>query len=239
MVPALPEVTSTFGERIDALKERVGTGDLVGKVTVDQVYAWNQEYGGWLNFMGRYGPKDLHPRHGGEIHFLENSLRDNGSDYLQKLADHLLEERGLYDAMVDDVEHLSAQVAIRAPVETGALRLSGHPTVSDDGAPVYDRAPIVPRLSEAELRDRTRTYRGAKPKKPGVAKRRESRGALSVKAMNAQRDTLRKRINAAGGFRYGNAAHNEALAKALGFKNLRELDREWARLEGLPQERTV
>jgi hypothetical protein len=32
-------MASTFGDRIDALKEMVGSGDLVGTVVVDQVYA--------------------------------------------------------------------------------------------------------------------------------------------------------------------------------------------------------
>jgi len=32
-------VASTFGDRIDVLKEMVGSGDLVGSVVVDQVYA--------------------------------------------------------------------------------------------------------------------------------------------------------------------------------------------------------
>lgn len=41
-----------------------------------------------------------------------------------------------------------------APVEFGDLRESGHPTVTDEGHTTYDRPPLVPRLSEAELREK-------------------------------------------------------------------------------------
>ena len=135
----------TFGARMQALREEVGDGLLEGTVEVNQVYAWNQEHGYWLNYMGRYGFKTLHPRHGGETHFLHNSLENGRGEYLQRLADRAFEPLGLVNAMVENMEWLSAAVAVNAPVETGALRGSGHPSVVDNGAVVYDRAPSVER----------------------------------------------------------------------------------------------
>lgn len=73
---------------------------------------------------------------------------------MQDLADNALRGsgQGLTEAAVNVAEDLSATAADRTPVEFGDLRNSGHPTVTDDGAIVYDRPPAVPRLSEAELR---------------------------------------------------------------------------------------
>lgn len=233
-----------FSEGIDRLKEQVGHRKMTGSVAVSQVYAEPQERGAWLNFMGRYGPKNLHPRHGGEIHALENSLSDNSSDYMQKLADGLLRERGLYDAMVDDVEHLSSEYGVRAPIETGALRLSAHPTVTDDDVVVYDRAPVVPRLSAEELADKSRRYedQGERPAARTAPEPRAPKPVREapVKVTKTQRRTadrkeLQRRVKEAGGLRYGDKAHNDALAQSLGFEDKSALDREFMRLEGAPE----
>jgi hypothetical protein len=135
-------VAGTFADRIDVLKAMVGTGDLVGKVVVDQVYARYQHEGLDLR----------HPR-GGQALYLSQPLLENHSRYLQAYADRLLEDGGV-GAMVESMENLAEDggVAVRAPVLYANLRASGRPSVVSDGRTVYDRPPRQHRLSEEELR---------------------------------------------------------------------------------------
>lgn len=138
-----------FADGCDALSERVGFGLLEGKVMVNQVYAAAMERGSWVE--GPLAGHANHPLHGGEQHYLEHSMTDNAPVLLANLAEHALEQDGLYAAMVDDMELVAAEVGIRAPVEFGNLRDSGHPQVIDNGAVVYDRPPASPRLSTDEI----------------------------------------------------------------------------------------
>ncbi len=78
-------------------------------------------------------------------------MHGHASDYLQKVADKVL-TGGAADGMIDAVEQLDNDSARLTPKEASVLARSGHPTVTDNGSTVYDRAPEVPRLSEAELR---------------------------------------------------------------------------------------
>jgi hypothetical protein len=135
-------MASTFGDRLDDLKAMIGSGDLIGKVEVSQVYAKYQHEG--LDFV--------HPR-GGEALYLGQPLLDNHSRYLQAYADRLLEDGG-EQAFVDSMEDLAEDggVATRAPVLYSNLRASGHPSVTSDGVTVYDREPRQHRLSEEELK---------------------------------------------------------------------------------------
>lgn len=135
-------MASTFGARIDELKELVGRGDLKGTVIVDQVYAAVQHNA--LNFA--------HPR-GGQAQYLTAPLMDHHAGYLQRYADQLLEDGGV-QAVIDATEDLAEDggVAIRAPVLYSNLRASGHPVVTSDGLVVYDRPPRQHRLSEDELK---------------------------------------------------------------------------------------
>jgi hypothetical protein len=135
-------VAGTFSERIDELKAMVGTGDLVGKVEVSQVYAQRQhEELSWA-----------HPR-GGQALYLSQPLLENHSRYLQAYADRLLEDGGV-GAMIENVEDLAEDggVATRAPVLYSNLRASGHPSVTSGEVTVYDRPARQHRLSEEELR---------------------------------------------------------------------------------------
>jgi hypothetical protein len=133
-------MTGTFDERITALMEQVGTGDLTGSVEVNQRYSHWQHEG--LNFA--------HPR-GGQALFLSTPLMERFPAYLEAIAKTVL-DGGAKDAMAASMENLSEAVAVLAPVEFANLRASGHPTVTDNGAVVYDRAPLQHRLTEEELR---------------------------------------------------------------------------------------
>jgi hypothetical protein len=133
---------AAFADRIDELKAMVGTGDLVGKVEVAQIYAQRQhEELSWN-----------HPR-GGQALYLQAPLMENYSRYLQSYADRLLEDGGEH-SVVDSMENLAEEggVATRAPVLYSNLRASGHPSVTSDGATIYDRPPRQHRLSEEELK---------------------------------------------------------------------------------------
>jgi len=124
------------------LADMVGDGELVGRVEVDQVYAHIQHES--LDYR--------HPR-GGQAMYLREPLFANFRSYLQSIANSLLIDGGRR-AMIRAMEDLAEEggVATFAPIEFGFLRASGYPTVTDNGAKIYDRAPRSPRLSEAELK---------------------------------------------------------------------------------------
>lgn len=147
---------STFGERIDRLKALVGTGQLTGMVTFDQVYAFNQHEGYWLNFLGKDGPKTIKDHPGGGMgKFLTLALTGPlAVENFQRIADHVLddEEGALIRAMADSAEATAAQASAWAPIEFGDLRESDHPQVFDNGTVVYDRPPAVGRLSGSQLK---------------------------------------------------------------------------------------
>lgn len=138
------------------LGDRVGHGMLEGKVEVSQVYAASQHEGGWVTGPNAGVAIVNHPRGGGPK-YLEQPLLEKGTgEYPRRLAARALEPDGLRRAMIDNMEDLARQVSERAPVEFEDLRRSGHPTVTSDGALVYDRPPEVPRLSDEELRAKKR-----------------------------------------------------------------------------------
>lgn len=138
----------TFGDGIDRLRDSVGGGKLVGTVEVNQVYAHYQHA----------HPEFAHPD-GGKAFYLRDPLFAGAGDYLEQLATSAWDESGhseLNEAMIANMEDLSLQVFVEAPVEFNDLRRSGHPVVTDDGAVVYDRAPEVGRLSKDDLKLKTR-----------------------------------------------------------------------------------
>ena len=130
-----------FAERIDELSKVVGSGQLEGKMEVDQVYAHYQHEG-----------MDLKHPHGGQAKFLETALHAGADTYLQSIADRVL-DGGAVDGMVEAVDQLDTRSAQLTPKEATVLARSGHLTVTDQGAVVYDKPPEVPRLSEAELEE--------------------------------------------------------------------------------------
>lgn len=127
-----------FGARLDELERQVGTGTLSFAVEFDQVYAKIQEVRDDFK----------HPR-GGQAHYARDGLLMHTDEYLQTIADHFLEDP--VKGCIEAVEVQARRSENLAPVEYVNLRRSAHPTVTDDGAIVYDRPPDVPRLSDDEL----------------------------------------------------------------------------------------
>lgn len=134
----------SFDARMAELGDRVGEGTVRGSVEVNQAYAQYQHEGLDLR----------HPR-GGQAKYLEEPLYGNHRGYLQDIAHRVLRS-GPVQAMADVMEDLSGQVFDHAPVEFMDLRMSGHPTVSRGGAVVYDRPPMQARLTDEQLRAKSR-----------------------------------------------------------------------------------
>lgn len=134
----------TFGKRIDELSEAVGEGHLKGSVEVDQIYAHYQHAHEEFN----------HPM-GGKANYLRDPLFQNGPNkYMRDLAKGAITEDGsdIESTMADCMEHLSTEgVFVEAPWEFGDLRASGHPKVESGKEVIYDRPPLVARLTESEL----------------------------------------------------------------------------------------
>jgi len=143
-------VRGTLGKRLDFLIEQTGKGRMVGAVEVDQVYAHYQHEG-----------DDFEHPDGGQAHYLRDPLFSNSEKYVRNLANGLVDHEGsrLHDAMVENMEHLSDQVEILAPREFDDLAKSGHPTVTEEGKKTYDRPPRVARLTEDELKLKSRISR--------------------------------------------------------------------------------
>jgi hypothetical protein len=148
----------TFSERMQKLSEQVGHGKLEGRLKVDQVYAAPQERGFWETGPNAGRVIRNHPG-GGQTHFLSEALTENHLSYLKSLARRALDEFGLQGEMADSMEDLDREMYHRAPRDFEDLRNSGHPTVTDDGKVVYDRAPRRPRLTEGALREKSRRSR--------------------------------------------------------------------------------
>ena len=93
----------------------------------------------------------VHPR-GGRAKYLGGPLIENHVSYYQHLADSLL-DGDLPKAMIRNMENLSTEgVYKNAPWEFADLKASGHPIVETDNQTIYDRPPMVHRLSDEELR---------------------------------------------------------------------------------------
>src|SRR4051794_105839 len=133
-------MASTFDARLRELSERIGHGKLVGKLTVDQIYALAIHSGFWRS--GPLAGVTNRPRHGGETHFVTNALQHNAERYRPTPAHAALEPGGLRDAMVENVEDWARDAAARTPRESGVLAASGHPVVTIGDAVVYDRPPL-------------------------------------------------------------------------------------------------
>jgi hypothetical protein len=143
-------VTGTFTTRVSELRRQVGSEPVTARVVVDQRYAHFQSE-----------RMDLHHPRGGGAKFLERPLFGHYRDYLRDFARTVLHDGGT-EAMKRSAEHLSDQVEVTAPREWGDLHKSGHPSVTVGERLVYDRAPKVQRLSELELKAKSRAIMRAR-----------------------------------------------------------------------------
>jgi hypothetical protein len=139
---------AAFKDRIEELRTRTGSrdGTLHGQVLVDQIYAHYQHEHGEFH----------HPR-GGEAFYLLRPLMGSYARYLEDYARTVLDDGG-QRAIIDAMEDLAGKggVGLRAPVELGDLRASGHPSVRQGERTIYDRPPHQHRLAEFELRAKSR-----------------------------------------------------------------------------------
>ena len=131
-------MAGSFFAGCDALKEKVGDGTLTGKVEVNQHYAFEQHE----NFSYN------HPRGGGP-HYLLTPLLEGSEGYLMRLGEAVF-GGSLVEAMISNMEDLSDKLDPAAPIDEDPnfyrLRRSGNPKVYDQGAEVYNRPPIDPRM---------------------------------------------------------------------------------------------
>lgn len=132
-------MASTFFERIDHLSREVGTGHITARCEVNQPYAQNQHQSVWFK----------HP-HGGRAFYLGGPLLENAYGLLSSIARGAITPGGslLSMRMIEVAEWMARAVLENAPVETGQLRLSGHPSVESHGSIVYDRPPVAPREAD-------------------------------------------------------------------------------------------
>jgi hypothetical protein len=131
---------ASFSEHADELIQAT-EHDLVGSLTVDQVYAHYQEVGDTFN----------HPQ-GGIARALATALLTKYPEIVRNLADAVLDGReAMQQAMIDGTETLNLEYYELAPREFHDLRASGSPEVMEGEEQVYHRPPNVHRLSEEEL----------------------------------------------------------------------------------------
>lgn len=136
-------MTGTFVARMDELRKLVGGGKLQGKVIVDQIYAQNQH-------------ENLSFKHtGGGAKFLTIALVQNRNNIMRNLSRACLHGK-MEEAMAKGMENVVKGVQARAPHEFNDLRNSGHPIVKSAGRIVYDRPPVVKRLTKNQLKAKDR-----------------------------------------------------------------------------------
>jgi hypothetical protein len=133
-------MAGTFVMRIEELINEVGTGQIVGHVEFNQVYAHIQH----VNTRYR------HPR-GGKAFYLTIALKGGEDAYWSMVSATVLSGSGPTAGMIQAVEALSTNSASLAPIMWGNLRMSPHPWVTHNGTTVFDRPPHMPRLTDAEL----------------------------------------------------------------------------------------
>lgn len=132
----------TFGARLDELAAHVGDGHLVGAVSFEglpYIVAHHEAVG--AQHPPSWDDKTSldYTRPGTGPKFLEAPLLERHASYLQALADHALEERGLRSEMVDAMRDLKTEARRRVPRDEGDLRDAAIAVVRDDGVQVYRR----------------------------------------------------------------------------------------------------
>ncbi len=138
----------TFVERMEFAKELAGHGPLMGKLSVNQVYAHYQDSG--VGPRGKPAGAFNHPR-GGIAGYLSGTLLRDRNEYLGELATFLETESTLDEKMGDVVQTLQRQVFELAPREYWILRSSATGEVYRSGFRVRFYPAAMPRMSQAEL----------------------------------------------------------------------------------------
>lgn len=136
-----------FAERMRLLQTNIGP-NISGSVTVDQVYAHYQDDG--VGPAGKPATEFAHPE-GGRSGYLSENLHEHADQYMQQWADDVLTDEPLFRSVIRSAEDLSTLVFADAPRQFWPLRQSAHPMVKSGEGIVYDRPPIVPRLTQDEL----------------------------------------------------------------------------------------
>lgn len=134
-----------FNRRCQELLKIVGDKNLEGKVVVNQIYAQNQHETLYFRHPSGGGPK-----------FLTRALFQNHQSIMRGLARDALRRYGLNSAMIVGMEKVSRGVYQNAPHEFNDLRNSAAPSVKDRGRFIYNRPPVVKRLTKAQLRAKDR-----------------------------------------------------------------------------------
>jgi len=134
-----------FQAHMDELSAKVGAGTLTAQVQFDQVYAHRQhEDLAFKHVIG--GPK-----------FLERALYENIPEYMELVARSVLRD-GPVGGMILVAEDIATKASNNAPKRGvgggNVLANSAHPSVNDDGALVYDRPALAPRLDEKAIEAR-------------------------------------------------------------------------------------
>src|SRR3954463_11740392 len=97
----------SFEEGPRELEEKVGHGDLEGKLVVDQVYAASQHNGYWVTGPLAGHVITNHPR-GGQAHFLEEPFFEKAEHYMANIADAF--PNFMPQAMAENMEDLADEV---------------------------------------------------------------------------------------------------------------------------------
>jgi hypothetical protein len=134
-----------FNKGCQRLLKIVGDKKLEGKVVVDQVYAKFQ-----------HESLDLKHPHGGGGKFLTRALFKEHRGIMRGLARDAYQVYGLNSAMIVGMERVVRGVYQNAPHEFNDLRNSGAPSVKDRGRFIYNRPPVVKRLTKSQLRAKDR-----------------------------------------------------------------------------------
>lgn len=127
-----------FGVQMDRIAAEVGVGTLSAMVEFDQAYAHRQH-------------EDLAFRHihGGGGKYLERALFEDLPEYMTILADRVITDSHI--AMIVVAERIAKRASSNAPQRSHGLAGSDHPSVTDNGNVVYDRAASEHRRGSEEI----------------------------------------------------------------------------------------
>jgi hypothetical protein len=130
-----------FFARTEQLKKRVGSGSLAGIFAVDGgERTVPLETGFWLNYMGRYGRKEIRnwTTEGTGPHAAQNSLEATYRSSLEDIAKTTL-QAGPQGAMKRHVERVDEKFQTIAPLDEGTYRQSTGRFVTDNGQLIHEK----------------------------------------------------------------------------------------------------